>query len=89
MSRAGRWGRRGRMRVGGAHPAHGGAQGLGQAPQAAEVLLEAAELEGGRLVEAATLLADAHLLLPEVGAGDEEQVAQQELDHLGGGAGGQ
>lgn len=68
---------------GGAHPAHGGAEGLGQAPQAAEVLLEAAELEGGRLVEAAALLAGAHLLLPQVGAGDEEQVTQQELDCLG------
>lgn len=68
---------------GGAHPAHGGAEGLGQAPQAAEVLLEATELEGGRLVEAAALLAGAHLLLPQVGAGDEEQVTQQELDCLG------
>ena len=68
----------------GAHPSHGGAEGLRQAPQAAEVLLEAAELEGGRLVEAAALLAGTHLLLPQAGAGDEEQVAEQELDRLGG-----
>lgn len=68
----------------GAHPAHGGAQGLCQAPQAAEILLEAAELQGGCLVEAAALLAGPHLLLPQVGAGDQEQVTEQELDRLQG-----
>lgn len=68
----------------GTHPAHGGAQGLCQAPQAAEVLLEAAELQGGRLVEAAALLAGPHLLLPQVGAGHQEQVTEQELDCLEG-----
>lgn len=68
----------------GAHPAHGGAQGLCQAPQAAQVLLEAAELQGGRLVEAAALLARPHLLLPQVGAGDQQQVTEQELNRLRG-----
>lgn len=61
---------------GGAHPAHGGPKGLCQAPQAAEVLLEATELQGRCLVGATQLLAGTHLLLPQVGAGDQEQVAQ-------------
>lgn len=72
----------------GSHPTHGGTKGLGQAPEAAEILLETAKLEGGRLVEAAALLADVHLLLPQVGAGDEEKVAEQELDRLRKGRGG-
>lgn len=67
----------------GAHPVHGRAEGLCQAPEAAEVLLEATELKGRGLVEAAALLADSHLLLPQVGASDQEQVTQQELDRLG------
>lgn len=67
---------RARRLEGGAHPAHGGTKGLCQAPQAAEVLLEATELQGRCLVGATQLLAGTHLLLPQVGAGDQEQVAQ-------------
>lgn len=57
---------------------------LRQAPESAEILLKATQLEGGCLVAGSVCVGALHLLLPEPGASDQEQVTQKELHCLKG-----
>lgn len=57
---------------------------LRQAAESAEILLKATQLEGRGLVAGSVGRAPLHLLLPEPGASDQEQVTQKELHRLKG-----